>query len=169
ISLLVFTFAAFPGYLLSIYGMDRWGRKRIQILGFAMMAASFIGIAFLGDAKSVLVPFVILYGLNYFFTQFGPNTTTFVMPAEIFPTSVRTTSHGISATIGKVGAAVGTFSFPLLQAKFGLPGPMWIAGISSLVGLAVTWALLPEPNGLELEEASRDKSFANRDLLHATA
>jgi MFS family permease len=159
LSLLVFAFAAFPGYLLSIYGMDRWGRKTIQLLGFAMMAASFLGIAFLGDAKSILVPFVALYCLNYFFTEFGPNTTTFVLPAEIFPSRVRTTSHGISATAGKMGAAVGTFSFPLLQAKFGLPGPMWIAALSSVAGFALTWALLPEPNGLDLEEASRDKSF----------
>lgn len=162
LSLLVFAFAAFPGYLLSIYGMDKWGRKRIQMLGFAMMAASFVAIAFLGDAKTIVVPFIVLYCLNYFFTEFGPNTTTFVMPAEIFPVSVRTTSHGISATIGKVGAAVGTFSFPLLQAKFGLPGPMWIATIASLAGLAVTWALLPEPNGLALEEASREKGFENK-------
>lgn len=165
VSLLIFTFAAFPGYLLSIYGMDRWGRKRIQLLGFAMMAASFIGIAFLGDAKTILVPFIALYCLNYFFTEFGPNTTTFVLPAEIFPVSVRTTSHGISATVGKVGAAVGTFSFPLLQAKFGLPGPMWIAGLSSIVGFALTWALLPEPKGLDLEEASRDKTFERRQQL----
>jgi len=170
VSLLVFTFAAFPGYLLSVYGMDKWGRKRIQLLGFAMMAASFIGIAFLGDAKSIIVPFVGLYCLNYFFTEFGPNTTTFVLPAEIFPTKVRTTSHGISATVGKLGAAVGTFSFPLLQAKFGLPGPMWIAGASCVVGLAITWSLLPEPNGLDLEEASRDKSFdRNRELRPANA
>jgi MFS family permease len=160
ISLLVFTFAAFPGYLLSIYGMDRWGRKTIQMLGFAMMAASFIGIAFLGDAKSILVPFAILYCVNYFFTEFGPNTTTFVLPAEIFPAGVRTTSHGISATVGKIGAAVGTFSFPLLQAHFGLPGPMWIAGISSLIGFGLTWSLLPEPKGLDLEEASRDRAFS---------
>jgi MFS transporter, PHS family, inorganic phosphate transporter len=163
VSLLVFVFAAFPGYLLSVYGMDKWGRKRIQLLGFTMMAASFIGIALLGDAKSIIVPFVILYCLNYFFTEFGPNTTTFVLPAEIFPMTVRTTSHGISATVGKVGAAVGTFSFPLLQAKFGLPGPMWVAGISSIVGLAITWALLPEPNGLDLEEASHDTSFKGSD------
>ena len=161
LSLLVFAFAAFPGYLLSIFGMDRWGRKTIQLLGFAMMAASFIGIAFIGDAKSILVPFVALYCLNYFFTEFGPNTTTFVLPAEIFPMSVRTTSHGISATIGKVGAAIGTFSFPLLQAKFGLPGPMWVAGICCLAGLGVTWSLLPEPNGLDLEEASRDNAFSS--------
>jgi PHS family inorganic phosphate transporter-like MFS transporter len=156
LSLLVFAFAAFPGYLLSIYGMDSWGRKTIQLLGFGMMAASFIGIALIGDAKSIVVPFIALYCLNYFFTEFGPNTTTFVLPAEIFPVSVRTTSHGISATIGKVGAAVGTFSFPLLQAKFGLPGPMWVAGACCVIGAGVTWTLLPEPNGLDLEEASRE-------------
>ncbi len=160
ISLLVFTFAAFPGYLLSAYGMDKWGRKRIQLLGFALMAATFIGIAFLGDAKAILVPFVALYCLNYFFTEFGPNTTTFVLPAEIFPAAVRTTSHGIAATIGKIGAAVGTFSFPLLQAKFGLPGPMWIAGASCIIGFVLTWSLLPEPKGLGLEEASHDTAFA---------
>jgi MFS transporter, PHS family, inorganic phosphate transporter len=158
----VFTFAAFPGYLLSIYGMDKWGRKSIQLLGFAMMAASFIGIAFLGDATAIIVPFVALYCINYFFTEFGPNTTTFVLPAEIFPVTVRTTSHGISATVGKIGAAVGTFSFPLLQARFGLPGPMWVAGLSCIVGFALTWSLLPEPKGLGLEEASRDKTFERR-------
>jgi MFS family permease len=161
LSLLVFAFAAFPGYLLSIFGMDRWGRKTIQMLGFGLMAASFVGIAFLGDAKSIVVPFVALYCINYFFTEFGPNTTTFVLPAEIFPAKVRTTSHGISATVGKAGAAVGTFSFPLLQAHFGLPGPMWVAGACSLVGLGLTWSLLPEPKGLDLEEASRDRAFGD--------
>ena len=166
-SLLVFLFAAFPGYLLAAYGKDRWGRKSIQLLGFALMAASFIGIAFLGDAQKILVPFIILYCLNYFFTEFGPNTTTFVMPAEIFPMSVRTTSHGISATVGKVGAAVGTFSFPLLQAKFGLPGPMWVASLSCVVGFALTWALLPEPKGLSLEEASRDRMFEGTGVASA--
>lgn len=111
---------------------------------------------------------VYIYCLNYFFTEFGPNTTTFVLPPEIFPASVRTTSHGISATVGKLGAAVGTFSFPLLQAKFGLPGPMWIAGASCIVGLAITWSLLPEPKGLELEEASHDRSFdRGREALPA--
>lgn len=159
VSLLVFVLAAFPGYLLAVYGMDRWGRKVIQSLGFIIMAASFMGIAALQDARTMLVPFVILYGVNYFFTEFGPNTTTFVLPAEIFPINVRTTSHGISATVGKIGAAVGTFSFPLLQARFGLPGPMVVAGFACLAGLAFTVWLLPEPKGLALEEASRDRTF----------
>jgi PHS family inorganic phosphate transporter-like MFS transporter len=160
ISFLVFTFAALPGYLLSMYGMDKWGRKTIQMLGFGLMALTFAGIALLGDAKSLLIPFVILYGLNYFFTEFGPNTTTFIYPAEIFPIRVRTTSHGIAATIGKVGAAIGTFSFPLLQSAFGLPGPMIVAAVCSVIGLIVTWRVLPEPNGMDLEDASRDTTFA---------
>ena len=159
VSFLVFACAALPGYLLAMFGMDRWGRKTIQMLGFALMALTFAGIAVLGDAKTMLIPFVILYGLNYFFTEFGPNTTTFVYPAEIFPVRIRTTSHGIAATIGKVGAAVGTFSFPLLQSAYGLPGPMWVAAVASAVGLVITWRILPEPNGKDLEDASRDKTF----------
>jgi PHS family inorganic phosphate transporter-like MFS transporter len=159
ISFLVFAVAALPGYLLSVYGMDRWGRKRIQMIGFAVMAATFIAIAILGDATSVLVPFVALYAVNYFFTEFGPNTTTFIYPAEIFPVRIRTTSHGIAATIGKVGAAVGTFSFPLLQSAYKLPGPMWVAGVASLIGLLITWRFLPEPRGQELETISRDPAF----------
>jgi PHS family inorganic phosphate transporter-like MFS transporter len=87
------------------------------------------------------------------------------MPAEIFPVRVRTTSHGISATVGKIGAAVGTFSFPLLQGRFGLSGPMWVAGVCCIAGFAVTWALLPEPNGLDLEEASRDSTFGAHSVL----
>ncbi len=161
VSFLVFVIAALPGYLLAMFGMDKWGRKTIQMLGFALMAVTFGGIAFLGDAKTMLVPFVILYGLNYFFTEFGPNTTTFIYPAEIFPVRVRTTSHGIAATIGKVGAAIGTFSFPLLQSSYGLAGPMIVAAVCSLLGLLVTWRALPEPNGQDLEAASRDQTFSS--------
>ncbi len=160
ISFLVFAVAALPGYLLATYGMDRWGRKRIQAIGFALMAATFIGIALLGNVATMLVPFVLLYGLNYFFTEFGPNTTTFIYPAEIFPVRVRTTSHGIAATIGKVGAAIGTFSFPLLQSAYSIAGPMWVAGGACVIGLVITWRFLPEPNGQSLEDASRDETFA---------
>jgi PHS family inorganic phosphate transporter-like MFS transporter len=134
-----------------MYGMDRWGRKSIQLLGFGMMAASFLGIAFFARPNVALGIFVALYFLNYFFTEFGPNSTTFVYPAEIFPSRVRTTSHGIAATCGKLGAAVGTFSFPLLQSRFGLPGPMLVAAACCVLGLGITHVFLPEPNGIALE------------------
>jgi len=61
--------------------------------------------------------FVIVYGLTYFFANFGPNSTTFLMPVEVFPTRMRTTGHGISAAMGKLGATAG--SYGLLSMWYG--------------------------------------------------
>lgn len=36
----------------------------------------------------------------------GPNTTTYIIPAEVFPTRYRATAHGISAAFGKLGAVL---------------------------------------------------------------
>lgn len=47
-------------------------------------------------------------------SNFGPNTTTFVIPGEIYPAEVRATCHGISAACGKLGAATGAYFFPIL-------------------------------------------------------
>jgi len=59
--------------------------------------------------------FVFLYCLANFFQNFGPNTTTFVIPGEIFPTRYRSTAHGISAASGKLGAIVAQVSFSYLK------------------------------------------------------
>ena len=51
--------------------------------------------------------FVFLYCLATFFYQFGPNATTFLIPAEVYATPVRARCHGLSAMSGKIGALVG--------------------------------------------------------------
>ena len=76
--------------------------------------------------------------------QFGPNMTTFVLPSEVFPVSMRTTGHGIAAGIGKLGAFVGVFLVPQLQKHYGLRGMLLIAGIAAVLGFALT-GVLPEP------------------------
>ncbi|KAF3575607.1 hypothetical protein DY000_02035385 [Brassica cretica] len=57
----------------------------------------------------------LTYSLTFFFANFGPNATTFIVPAEIFPARFRSTCHGISAASGKVGAIVGAFGFLYLS------------------------------------------------------
>src|ERR1700722_1918683 len=69
-------------------------------------------------------------GISYFFTEFGPNSTTFVYPAELFPVEMRTTGHDIASAAGKV------------------------APLASLVGMAVTLFMLPETKGRGPEELS---------------
>ena len=91
-----------------------------------------------------------MYGVSYFFTEFGPNMTTFVMPSELYPVTMRATGHGISAGIGKLGAFIGVFLFPLLN-SLGLRGTLLLtAGVAAL-GFALT-LVLPEPAGRSLED-----------------
>lgn len=51
--------------------------------------------------------------------NFGPNTTTFVIPGEIFPTRYRSTADGISAASGKLGAIVTQVGFSKLKDRGG--------------------------------------------------
>jgi MFS transporter, PHS family, inorganic phosphate transporter len=122
-----------------------------------MMALMFLLIGLIPSIVKHLWPFLILYGISYFFTEFGPNMTTFVYPAELFPTDVRTTAHGISAGAGKLGAFAGAFLFPdFLAVTHGLNRAMTIAGIVAAAGLILTFATLPETRGKSLEQLEED-------------
>ena len=152
--LAIFSIAAVPGYLVAAATIDRLGRKAIQILGFAMMALSFAAIAVIPDIEKLIFPFLIVYGISYFFTEFGPNATTFVYPAELFPVEARTTGHGVASAAGKLGAFIGVFLFPILLNAGGLYAAESAAAAVSVLGLLVTLFMLPETKGKSLEELS---------------
>ena len=152
----IFVIAAAPGYFVSAVTMDRLGRKFIQVFGFAVMATTFAAIALIPGIERDVLPFLLIYGLSYFFTEFGPNATTFVYPAEVFPAGTRTTGHGIAAAMGKIGGFIGVFTFPLLMTWEGLPGAEIVAAIVSALGIFVTVFMLPETKGRTLEELNEE-------------
>jgi MFS transporter, PHS family, inorganic phosphate transporter len=151
LQLAIFVVAAVPGYVLAITRLDRIGHRRLQVAGFAMMALCFIVIAAIPGMTTAVAPFLVVYGLSYFFTEFGPNVTTFVLPSELYPVSMRATGHGISAGVGKLGAFIGVFLFPVLQSSLGLRGTLLLTGGVSVLGLALTF-VLPEPAGRSLDD-----------------
>src|SRR6266545_2853038 len=151
LQLAIFVVAAVPGYLLAIARLDKIGHRRLQLLGFAMMGLCFLIIAAVPGMTTMVVPFLLVYGVSYFFTEFGPNMTTFVMPSELYPVTMRATGHGISAGVGKLGAFIGVFLFPLLQSSLGLRGTLLLTAGVSVLGFALT-LVLPEPAGRSLED-----------------
>jgi MFS transporter, PHS family, inorganic phosphate transporter len=151
LQLAIFLVAAVPGYVLAIARIDRTGHRRLQIIGFAMMALCFLIIGAVPGMTTTIAPFLIVYGVSYFFTEFGPNVTTFVLPSELYPVSMRTTGHGISAGIGKLGAFIGVFLFPVLQTALGLRGTLLLTAGVAVLGLALT-LVLPEPAGRSLDD-----------------
>jgi MFS family permease len=151
LQLAIFTVAAVPGYILAIIRLDKIGHRRLQLTGFAVMAACFMILGAVPGMTTAVAPFLLVYGVSYFFTEFGPNMTTFVLPSELYPVDMRATGHGISAGIGKLGAFIGVFLFPLLQSSLGLRGTLLLTAGVSVLGLALT-LILPEPAGRSLED-----------------
>jgi len=166
--LVIFAVAAVPGYFVAAWFMDRMGRKTIQNIGFLMMAIAFGIMAIVPDVEKVVVLFLIIYGVSYFFTEFGPNSTTFIYPAELFPVRERTTGHGIAAAAGKVGGFVGVFLFPIFLARGGLHLAEGVAALVSLLGLVVTIFMLPETKGMSLEELTEPDTPRSSTVVAAT-
>jgi len=131
-----------PGYYATIFTIEKLGRKWIQIQGF-LLAALFLGILAGLFHKLSHAAFIVNFALLQFFFNFGANATTYVYPAEVFPTRFRASAHGMSAAAGKAGAIISALGFNSLSTKIGTPGVLWIFFGCCLVGAAFT-LLLPE-------------------------
>ncbi|KAM0904777.1 hypothetical protein ACQ4PT_017775 [Festuca glaucescens] len=175
-----------PGYWFTVFLIDRIGRFTIQLVGFAGMMAFMLGLAVPyhhWTTPGNHVGFVVMYGLTFFFANFGPNATTFIVPAEIFPARLRSTCHGISAAAGKAGAIIGAFGF-LYAAQspdpahvdagykpgIGVQKALYVLAACNLLGFLVTF-LVPESKGKSLEEISgeADGEEGNANTVHPSA
>ena len=94
-----------PGYWVSAATIDTVGRKPIQMGGFILLTIILCIMGF-GYHKIGNHGLLGLFVIAQFFQNFGPNTTTFIVPGECFPTRYRSTAHGLSAAAGKVGAII---------------------------------------------------------------
>ncbi|KAK9760958.1 hypothetical protein K7432_014514 [Basidiobolus ranarum] len=161
-NLIISLMGTVPGYWFTVFLIERMGRIKIQLMGFAFLTAIFIVLSagFYKIRDTAIALFIALFTLAQFFFNFGPNTTTFVLPSEVFPTRFRSTAHGISAASGKLGAIIATFGFNQLVEIGGkdgdhafLPQTLGIfSGIMFLGFLSTFW--VPETKGRSLEEIS---------------
>ncbi|CAH1430973.1 unnamed protein product [Lactuca virosa] len=162
--------ATIPGYFLAVYMIDYVGRVKLQATGFFFMAVSLFTIAFVNKSTWRSEPeadsgigFMILYGLTFFFANFGPNTTTFIVPAELFPARFRATCHGVSGAAGKVGAIIGSVGF-LWACRdppngLGVSHTLRVMGLVCVLGFFVTYFLTRETMGRSLEENENVDEF----------
>lgn len=147
----LFLIFAVPGYALAAKYVDKIGRKPLQYTGFIMMAIMYAAMACMPTTPNMMPLFTLLFGISFFFVNFGPNTTTFLIPSEIYPTSIRARAHGISAAVGKLGAFLGAFILPFLLREFGVFSTMGLMSGISALGILTTM-LLPEMKNKSLSE-----------------
>gem|GEM_PF-57534 len=158
VSALTFGLAAFPGYWAAVFLIEKEGRKAMQAAGFSAMAFVFLTLGLLGREMSGTA-FMFVYALSFFFSNYGPNTTTFIYPTELFPTEFRSTAHGIASSSGKLGAAISTLFFPVLLVAWGPYQVMYLLAGLAAVGAMLTVGILPETKGRSLEETSMENEL----------
>lgn len=152
------TMIALPGYFITIaligrkleplnflptryshFGILHLTPRFIQIQGFAIMSILYCIIGYSwNDLTQHHIILIVLYGSTFFFSNYGPNTTTFMLPSLTFSPDCRSTLNGISAASGKAGALLGSIVFEPLADKYGDGTVMFLCAITSVLGATLT-------------------------------
>src|SRR3989338_6925933 len=135
------------GAFIYIFVIDRVSRLSLQKFGFL---GSFLGLFVLALSNyfhftsiySVIFSCFLIYNI---FVNLGPGATTYLLPAEIYPTQVRATGHGLASGVAKLGAFVGTIFLPEFQMYFGIHVTMFILSLTLLLGYLFTLLLKQYP------------------------
>ncbi|MFI9273373.1 MFS transporter [Kitasatospora sp. NPDC052896] len=141
------------GGILGVVALDRLRRRTQQAVGFGLCALAMMLITVVPGLSTTVIPFAVTFGMSLFGSMLGPNYTTMIIAAESFPTSIRSTFHGLSSGIAKIGAFGGAVVVPLVLAGGGLRIVTLIASCCFLAGIGTTF-LVREPHGLTLDDVS---------------
>ena len=139
-----------PGCVAAVWLVPRLGRRGTQLFGLAGMLLTYATLAIIlslpslkdaADKQPALM--VSLYALQLTFDYMGPGATTYIIPAELFPTTARATCHGLSAASGKVGAAIGSYAFGGMIKSLEIRGCFVFTACMSAMLIGVTLLLIP--------------------------
>lgn len=115
---ILINFLYIPGAFLGSWASDWFGPRKAlafgvlaqAIVGF-IMAACYVPLA----RPENIVGFVFVYGIFLSLGEFGPGDNIGLVAAKTCPTPVRARYYAIAAGLGKVGAFVGTYLFPIIE------------------------------------------------------
>ncbi|KNZ73414.1 putative metabolite transport protein GIT1 [Termitomyces sp. J132] len=142
-----------PGVFFGALFCNRMGRRNTMMLGFSgyLVFGLIIGLSY--DKITKIIPlFVVFYGLMQSFGNLGPGDILGLVSAESYATPVRGTCYGLSAAIGKAGAAVGTQAFTPIQVNLGKKWTFIIAAICGITGILITFFFVPDMTGVDFSE-----------------
>lgn len=105
-----------PGFALSAYGVERWGRKP-TLIGFLLLSA--VGCMFysLGSATAVVVGSTLLMS----FALLGTWGALYAFTPEVYPTELRASGMGMAGAVARFGGLFApTIVAPVMATQFTL-------------------------------------------------
>jgi SP family arabinose:H+ symporter-like MFS transporter len=139
--------------LLSLWMIDRFGRKPMYLIGSIGMAVSIASLALavvFGGFHGILVLVIILVCLAFFASCIGPVFWTLV--PEIFPNDVRGAAMTVPVLIQWVANAAVVLLFPLVFHRVGKTFTFSFFALMAFAQGIFTWICVPETKNMPLEE-----------------
>ncbi|HEV7949277.1 MAG TPA: MFS transporter [Glaciihabitans sp.] len=143
---LIITLAQLPGYAVSAWLVEKWGRRATLATFLAGSAVSAGLFATAGDVTSILV-----FGSMLSFFNLGAWGALYAVTPELYPTRIRGTGAGWAAGFGRLASIIAPLCVPLLSAAGGVALPFAVfAGV--FVIAAIGALALPDLRGQALED-----------------
>ena len=142
--------------ILSMWVIDKMGRKKLLLIGSAGMAVCYlvIGYLFLSGITGnwLLLSFIVITPA---FFAFGLGTTVWVILSEIFPNKIRGAAMSVSTFSLWVACYLLTLTFPIFVETFSAANTFWLYAAVCLIGFFAIYRVLPETKGVSLEKLEK--------------
>lgn len=145
------TFLFFVGCLLATLLINAMGRKKMLFHSFLWSGVALFLLGVFPQASSFIV--LCLFGAYAVFIG-GAQVMEYVYPNELFPTEIRASAVGLGTSISRIGAAIGTYLLPFALASWGIGTTMIVAAAVCFIGAWSAWALAPDIDTLDLNQAA---------------
>ncbi|KAK8432288.1 major facilitator superfamily domain-containing protein [Phyllosticta citricarpa] len=164
---ILINFFYLPGALLGSFLADvpALGPKKTLVIG--VCAQAIVGYIMAGAYSKLEEPaniagFCVVYGVFLSLGEMGPGDNIGLLASKTSATAVRGQYYGIAAAIGKIGAFVGTWVFPVIQshapnATASGQDPFWVASSLAILSGVIAWFCLPTVGQDDIDE--EDKRF----------
>lgn len=142
--------------LVAMFTVDKWGRKKLMILGSVGLAITYIllGSAFYFQLKGIAVLLLVIVAIAIYAMSLAP--IVWVILSEIFPNRIRGAAMAL-ATFGLwIACFILTYTFPLLNKGLGASGTFWVYAAICLLGFVFIVLKLPETKGKSLEDIEKE-------------
>lgn len=156
--------------------IEHVGRLRAQIWGFAVSVIGLLLIwAFALHGSPPLAVLIVGLLIWQLAISYGPGNTCWILPAELYPTDLRASAHGLATAASRVGALIGVFLLPLVQEAIGVAWLMLAFAVTGVLGavLSAWWGeetagkpLLQDTSGLPQSPTNRKHGAPGPKTTH---
>jgi len=139
--------------VISLFLLDRVGRRPLLLIGIAGMAISLTHLGFMFGASHVSRTWILTDVLVYlacFAIGLGP--VFWLLISEIYPTTIRGQAMSVASVTIWIFDLLASVTFLSLVGAVGTRFSFWIYGAASVAAFVFAFYLVPETKGRTLEE-----------------